>query len=598
MKIIRYSSILALSVLLLGTVNSCDIAKLNDEAFLEEHSKTLLVPENAFKTGQNIKDCITPCYVGVRALFFTDDCFFNGQGSDQFDRANEGWEGNFTNWTTDNAPSRDPFLGIWQRLIHRANFALEGLENPSLVITDEDRRLCEGEARFFRGYGYLLCAEMFGGMPLMEKLYMEIKLDFTRATREETYEFAIKDLEHAAELLEDHPVAGRVGKGAAYHFLSEAYIALATIKGNDKADLTKAVEYADKAIALHPLMTHRFGVRATEGQGPTKNGVKAYFPNGDVFFDLFQQGNYDYDEGNTESIWVLQGDYSLFKALQGTNGRNDRFRQMTPSKKALLWNDKYIEGDQNKPWDGTIDAALYPGGRVCAYTGGTSNGAWVPTDYMVRQIWEGDFWNDMRNNPVNMRRDFVCTDTKHSMYGKLVTREMMDTTVIAFTNWAPIWTKLKPIDDWGYDDTADGGKRQYLFSDAYMVRSAATYLLRAEAKLRMGDKQGAADDVNVIRNRAQCTRLATASDMTIQFILDELSRECYMEGFRWATLLRMGQDGINSVNNHALHVVKQPFYNNVPVTTVAPITKWTLFPIPQSVIDGNTEAVFEQNPGW
>ena len=102
----------------------------------------------------------------------------------------------------------------------------------------------------------------------------------------------------------------------------------------------------------------------------------------------------------------------------------------------------------------------------------------------------------------------------------------------------------------------------------------------------------------MIRNRAQCTRLATASDMTIQFILDELSRECYMEGFRWATLLRMGQDGINSVNNHALHVVKQPFYNNVPVTTVAPITKWTLFPIPQSVIDGNTEAVFEQNPGW
>ena len=80
----------------------------------------------------------------------------------------------------------------------------------------------------------------------------------------------------------------------------------------------------------------------------------------------------------------------------------------------------------------------------------------------------------MRNNPVNMRRDFVCTDTKHSMYGKLVTREMMDTTVIAFTNWAPIWTKLKPIDDWGYDDTADGGKRHYLFSDAYMVRSEPT----------------------------------------------------------------------------------------------------------------------------
>lgn len=598
MKIIRYLSILALPILLLGTWTSCDIATLDDEAFLEEHAKTLFVPENAFKTAQNIKDCITPCYVGVRHLFFTDDCFFTGQGCDQFDRQNESWEGNFANWTTDNAPSRDPFLALWQKIIHPANFGLSGLETPTLVIGDEDRNQCEGELRFFRGYGYLLCAEMFGGMPLMEKMYMEIKLDFTRASREETYEFAIKDLAKAAELLQDHPEAGRVGKGAAYHFLSEAYIALATIKNNDKADLEKAVEYADKAIALHPLMTRRFGVRATSGQGPTRNGVKAYFPDGDVFFDLFQQGNYDYDEGNTESIWVLQGDVELFKALGGTNGRNDRFRQMTPSLKAVVWNKNYKEsGAATKPWDGTIDATLYPGGRLCAYTGGSSNGAFVPTDYIVREIWAGDFWNDMRNNPVNLRREFVCTDTKHSQYGKIVTREMVDTTVLTFTNWAPIWTKLKPIDDWGYDDP-DVYTRRYLFNDVYMVRSAATYLLRAEAKMRMGDKQGAADDVNVVRRRAECTRLATASDMTAQFILDELSRECYMEGFRWATLLRMGQDGIDSVNKHALHIVKQPFYNNVPVTTVAPITKWTLFPIPQSVIDGNTEAVFEQNPGW
>ncbi|MEZ3551114.1 MAG: RagB/SusD family nutrient uptake outer membrane protein [Muribaculaceae bacterium] len=35
------------------------------------------------------------------------------------------------------------------------------------------------------------------------------------------------------------------------------------------------------------------------------------------------------------------------------------------------------------------------------------------------------------------------------------------------------------------------------------------------------------------------------------------------------------------------------FQSNLPK-----ISKWTLFPIPQTVIDTNTGAVIEQNPGW
>ncbi len=64
-------------------------------------------------------------------------------------------------------------------------------------------------------------------------------------------------------------------------------------------------------------------------------------------------------------------------------------------------------------------------------------------------------------------------------------------------------------------------------------------------------------------------------------------------------LLRIGKEGIESINAHAMYIADQSeawpgsFQSNLPK-----ISKWTLFPIPQTVIDTNTGAVIEQNPGW
>ena len=97
---------------------------------------------------------------------------------------------------------------------------------------------------------------------------------------------------------------------------------------------------------------------------------------------------------------------------------------------------------------------------------------------------------------------------------------MLDYNTQKITEFFPVWTKLAPI-DWGYDDLADGGNRSNMYCDQYAHRSAETLLLRAEANLRAGDKGAAATDINKLRNRAQCTKLATADDMTLQYILDD-----------------------------------------------------------------------------
>jgi hypothetical protein len=77
------------------------------------------------------------------------------------------------------------------------------------------------------------------------------------------------------------------------------------------------------------------------------------------------------------------------------------------------------------------------------------------------------------------------------------------------------------------------------FRNWYAIRLAETYLLRAEAYLGKGDKQKAADDINMVRGRAQATPVS-AGDVTIHYILDERARELDMEEMRRITLNRLG----------------------------------------------------------
>jgi tetratricopeptide (TPR) repeat protein len=570
----------------------------NDDDFLEEDARTIYTTDNSYETVDQVKACVTNLYVHVRYWY---DCnsFLKGLGADVADtpywRCSGNGYGNFANWSSTSNNSNQIFNAMYQ-LVNYANQSLAGFDVEGLSwASAAEKNEAYGEMMFMRGYGYLRLGEMFGGVPLVTEFYQGLKLDFERSTREQTYEQAIADLKLAADNLPDYPSeAGRVAKGAAYHFLSEAYIALATIKNNDASDLTTAISYADKVIAMHPIMTERFGTRATQGAGPVRNSTDAYFPEGNVFFDLFQMGNADYCEGNTEALWTLEWNYDLYHEYGGNNTNFPR--EWCPVLRDAYWNDENALGT-NGPWTGNIDASLYPGTNQSTYVGGRAVSFYAPTSYVINDIWEGNNWNDMRNDSVNIRRNFVCINQDHPMYGKVVSADMLSTERI--DRFYPVWTKWCSIDEYNWDDLSEGWQRSASYWDTYACRSAETVLLRAEAKLRKGDKSGAASDVNILRKRAQCDHMAQESEMDIQYILDERARELFFEEQRWATLLRMGQDGINSINNHAMYIASQQkaWRDRVPVTT-APISGWTLFPIPQTVIDTNSGATIEQNPGW
>ena len=564
----------------------------NDDLFLEEHPDTFYTAEDAFKTVDQVKACVTNMYAHAR-YWLQNDVFLKGAGADLFDTPNWRSSGNglsnFSSWSTDKSEVNKIYEAYYQ-LVSYANQTLEGTEVKELNWDSEnDRAEVRAQAHFFRGFAYLTLAEVFGGVPLVTKFYQEPRYAFTRMSREETYRFAIEDLTNAADTLPDYSgEAGYVGKGAAYHFLAEAYLALATELGDDRELLRQAVTCATKVTELHSLMMERFGTRSQPG-GETVNGVEAYYPDGDVFFDLFQRGNLDRAEGNTEALWTLQNDVNVWHDFGG-NHFLPYAGSFSPVMREMRWKSEYAEANAGYgPWNTNIDEKVYPGGNLCAYVGGRGVSFNAPTEYMIEGIWAGDFANDMRNSKANIRRELVCIDTKHSMYGKLVTKDMLDEANM--DHCYPIWTKFAPVDDWGYEDLVFGGNRTNTFRDEYACRLSETYLLRAEAYFRMGDPGNAANDINQLRKRAQCTRLATEGDISLAFILDERARELFLEERRWCTLLRMqGSVLEDQLRAHAYYIADYPVYTGK--------IEWKLFPIPQKAIDANIDAKLEQNPGW
>jgi len=612
MKNLKY---LIIGLLIVSSFVACD-----DEDFLTEKPKTIYTPTTAFEKSSQVEAQLTTAYratfnmYGGYYMFWTTQTtqqLLHGQGADFFDNAHIGASGDgsgsaysdFAKWS----PTDAKFNNLWNemyKLISYANLTIYGADQVDW--TDEyEKAYNVAQAKFFRGYAYLRLAECFGGVPIVDEFTETLKLDYVRDTRENTYNFAIADLEDAAAGLPAYPAQdGRVAQGAANHFLAEAYLALGVETG-EAGNYTKAISAATKTIDLHPLMTERFGSRANPADLSTNNGIPAYKPEGNVFYDLFQVGNYDYSEGNTEAVWTMEAatyDQAQSAGLSGSMygfGGQAPYYSLTgyvgPVFRNMVWiPELQEEGASSSPFDGNIDQSVYPGGNTCAYLGGMTMGGTAETKYVSEKVWADEYADDMRNDPINICRDFICLDRNHSRYGTVVKPEEIIFPRMLF----PVRAKIAMQDDWGWHSSQVAGFHQQQFGrDWNAVRSAETYLLRAEAYMRSGQNSMAAADIKTVRDRAQASKVITAGEIDIYTILDERARELAYEEHRWPTLLRMGSsvDGSNEVMisqlmNNAMFVADVPFFNGT--------INWTLFPIPQTVIQVNTGAVLEQNPGW
>lgn len=161
----------------------------------------------------------------------------------------------------------------WSLLYHTistANTIIDRL--PVSEVSEEQKVIAEAKARFFRGFAYRTLAYLYGGVPLLLTEVVGPKFDYVRASKEEVLEQAISDVEFAATYLPSLSSVqdGEVSNTAAYHLLSELYLATAQYQ--------KAVDAATTVIddPATGLMYNRFGSRANEVPG-------------DVYWDLFRK---------------------------------------------------------------------------------------------------------------------------------------------------------------------------------------------------------------------------------------------------------------------------------------------------------------------
>ncbi len=553
-----------LKSIVLGTVifSSTSCSDFLDEKALDFKSDT-----NSYSTVSDFDKSLVYMYAKVR-----DEFYSGGEQpvSDYIFGCDLVWDGQiqgaqrFNDYLNTCNPSNDYLLVHWRnlyRLIGECNTVLNRLASSG--AGDADRIRIEATARFFRGFAYRSLVYLYGGVPLELQEVRSPKTDYVRASKEDVLKAIVEDLKFASENLPaiDAVKDGYVSDLAAYHLLSEVYLA--------SGEYQKAYDAASKVIdsPSMALMTERFG--------SLKNDE------GDVYYDLFRSNNQNRAGGNTEAIWVIQyetgveGGHNDVTNVYGSGYKLERL--MAP-----LVRDLKIDGESVSPF-------LWPYSTF--QSGGRGVGWGIPTIYFSNTIWETSDWNDMRNSNYNVHRKFYCDNPKSKFYGQILDTENPPAGVtVPCREWYAYSTKCTTPGQHPANllSNASGlltGNAGFTYTDQYVMRLAETYLLRAEASFGLGNAELAAEDINVIRSRANA-KPCSAAEVDIDYILDERMRELGIEEKRRLTLGRLGQ-----VYRRTVQVAKNPLVRNMA-------EHHNLWPIPYSEIERNKDAVLEQNPGY
>jgi starch-binding outer membrane protein, SusD/RagB family len=535
-----------------------------DEEFLAENPLDFYSTGNSFVTFQNYQGALFDMYAQLRTFKFNpnENGYAHMYGTDIMLNARRTADGlRWGNYSVSLNPTGGIPLYHWNgmyKIITSANSIIDRLVDNT-VLTADEKKLVDAEARFFRALGYRNLVYIFGGVPLLLNEVTSPKTDFERATREEVIAQIEADLLIAAENLPliNTVADGRLSNLAALHLLSEIYIV------QQKWDLAIGAASAVIDDPNTSLMTERFGSLANQP--------------GDVFYDLFRVGNQNRSSGNREAIWVAQFEIDILGGgLNSTNISGNVFERVHAPAVFTLTDP-----------DGRVGSL---GSRSTLNAGGRGVSFMRPTNYMENTIWESDFENDIRNSPYNYVRDFIYDNPASAYYDSSLVKYPGRNYLAERWRWYPYITKVTtpgqhPANIIANPETlllTNGAGSTY--TDQYYMRLSETYLLRAEAYLGKGDLPNAAADINAVRNRAKATPVSPAN-VTIDYILDERARELSFEEDRRLTLSRLGK---------LVERVRQ--FNDLNSSNI--LDHHALWPIPAREIEANINGNLEQNPGY
>ena len=526
------------------------------KSFLDENLQSSYTPNNTLSDSLGFEANIAGIQYQVRAQYTSDntdqgligamylgtDMCINGQTtSGMFPYVN-----NETMNSTDLAAM---FYWNWAyQTLNNVNLVIAAANDPKVTKTTATNKAYVGsEAKFYRAYIYNFLVTLWGAVPLVTAPVTTPQVNFTRSSVDSVNAQIVQDLTDAMAVLPTAPTVrkeGRPSKGMCQQLLAEVYLRM------NKPDLAQAQCQAVISSGVYSLITSRYGVKASL--------------QGDFYNDMFVVGNQRRSQGNKEAIWVIEEDLNTpgGATSSAANASTDQHRRMWVP---------YYAGITNM--------------IICDSLGGRGIGRFRLSNWILYNLYDQ---YDIRNSPFNIRRVLRYNDPTKPNYGQQLTYHNGD-TVWHIAPYITKWNNFNPADINGYGT----------YHDLTLMRLGETYLLLAEAQFKQGDAIGAANSINVLRQRAYpdypLHGQVQSSDISLDFILDERARELVGEENRRMTLVRTGtlvervQNYLNKYNTAA----------GQPVTGLSNVTTRNgLLPIPQTAIDLNKGAVLAQNPGY
>lgn len=361
---------------------------------------------------------------------------------------------------------------------------------PDAQITDVVRTQRVAEAKFLRALYFFNLVRQYGGVPLPLTETASASTVAVREPKAKVYDAIIADLTAAESVLPATQAQyGRATKAAAQHLLALVYLTR-----SQPGDMALAVTKA-KAVIADP----QYGLLPTwKDLWDIKNEK-----NKEVVFSVqYTTDPLLADGGNSGHLYFTMA-YELFPGMVRDIPNGRAFKRFRPTTWLLGL------------WDRTKDSRYEDGFQT----------VWIANKASTKpKLNVGDTAIYMPGVQVS------SADSATHAYTTLSPKNYTDAAY-------PTLSKFLDGTRLALNDTA-GGK------DFYVARLAETYLIAAEASYRDGNPAEALRLVNIVRERAAkkgvvpATLDATLADLSLDFFLDERSRELAGEQMRWFDLVR------------------------------------------------------------
>ncbi|MBV9988563.1 MAG: RagB/SusD family nutrient uptake outer membrane protein [Chitinophagaceae bacterium] len=545
---------------------------------LVEDPQSTLTPA-FFATAQGFQSGLDAAYGGMRNLWGTENLFTMACiGTDEFITGNDG-NNDINKYNSNYNPGNGKLSGIWNpcyTFINTCNGLIDNAEAISGVDAGTKKSMV-AEAKFLRANYYFTLVQFWGDVTLNQHFQAEPTTAAKRDPMADVYKFIIQDLTDAIAALPAGPFSngllpGKANAAAARHLLAKVYLTRAGTAAKQASDYQSAFDMASSLLSA----------KASLGLGLLPD-----------FGNVYAEGN----ENNAEVLWTVQHTSNI--AYNGPNNSSG-----TDNVLNHMWVPKY--------------ETFVPGMQRDVINGRPYIRA-VPTRWLTDTVFK-DKTNDTRYNktfqtvwycnyaagipkwpsPVPAGVDpslagkpkFALGDTACYMPGVDATDAKIASTRYLLMPPRKYNIQMGPAMK-KYFDTKRADQNAPSIRPVIVWTLSETYLIAAEAAYNLGKLPEAVALINTVRERAAypsgsaAAMDITTADLSLDFILDERSRELCGQMVRYFDLARTGQ--------LANRIIK----HNTDAQLNFTVPKHLLRPIPQGQIDAVTTGTpYPQNPGW